>query len=139
MYTLKNIVNLKIQEIKMNAKKAMELLLQGKKVKRADWCKDLYVKLDENGDIVNQNNEYFFITFNVEDSWEEYIETVEISKVITHISNGGKAQRLNQDNQLTTVFLNEDGYLMRETIIHNRTTIDLLHKDDLTATNWNLI
>ena len=95
----------------MNTKKAMELLLQGKKIKRADWCKDLYIKLDENGDIVDQDNEYFPNTFNIEDSWEEYIETVEISKVIKHILNGGKAQRLNQDNQLTTVFLNKDGYL----------------------------
>ena len=119
---------------------AMELLLQRKKVRRVDWQpKRLYIKLDEDGNIVDESGQYYSITINMEDEWEEYIETVEFSKVIKHILNGGKAQRLNQDNQLTTVFLNKDGYLMRETIIHNRTTIDLLNKEDLNATNWILI
>lgn len=119
---------------------AMELLLQRKKVRRVDWQpKRLYIKLDEDGNIVDESGQYYSITINMEDEWEEYIEIVEFHEVIEHILNGGKAQRINQDNQLTTVFLNEDGYLMRETIIHNRTNIDLLHKDDLNATNWILI
>lgn len=118
---------------------AMELLVQGKKVRRVDWPKRLYITLSEKGNIVDNRGQYFKLYIDIQDEWEEYIEIVEFHEVIEHILNGGKAQRLNQDNQLTTVFLNEDGYLMRETIIHNRTNIDLLHKEDLNATNWNLI
>lgn len=133
----------------MNTKEALKLLLEGKKIRNKKWLpeKDVYIKLDEEGNFLYGNDHVratFTFYYYYDALWEEYIESewvkfVEFNEVLKHILNGGKAQRLNQDNQLTTVFLNKDGYLMRETIIHNRTTIDLLNKEDLNATNWILI
>ncbi len=48
----------------MNAKKALELLLQGKKIRQVGWTKLLYITLDEYGKIIKeQNNVYCSIYY----------------------------------------------------------------------------
>ncbi len=121
----------------MSTKIAMELLLQGKKVREREWCKRRYIKLDEYGNIVDEDGKNFCIKIDADDRWEEYI--VEFQEVLKHILNGGEAQRVKHSGEFVTAFIDEIGQLRCRIITDDIHKLNFLDKEDLNATNWSLI
>ncbi len=121
----------------MSTKIAMELLLQGKKIREREWCKRRYIKLDEYGNIVDEDGKNFSIKIDADNRWEEYI--VEFHEVLKHILNGGEAQRVKRSGELVTVFIDEIGQLRCRIITDDIHKLNFLDKEDLNATNWSLI
>ena len=121
----------------MSTKIAMELLLQGKKVREREWCKRRYIKLDEYGNIVDEDGKNFSIKIDADNRWEEYI--VEFQEVLKHILNGGEAQRVKHSGEFVTAYIDEKGQLRCKIITNDIHKLNLLDKEDLTATNWDLI
>lgn len=78
----------------MTAKKIMELLLQGKKLRSIKWNKTEYVCLDKQGNLVDEaGNIHSLYLLSCIDELKEYIEYVDFFTAMKHIANGGKAQR----------------------------------------------
>ena len=118
----------------MNARQAMELLLEGKKIRGKVWIKGTHMYLDKFGDLVNSLGRK--TDFSSYDDFEEYEELTDFPTAMNHIANGGKAKRknwnwdisVNVESALGKITFNDSAYSNYE-----------VEKNDILATDWILL
>lgn len=72
-----NIIPLGIEDSEdkdINKKEAIKLMLEGKKITRAEWQEGNYLYMDEYGIIKDEEDEEMDLNYFPIESWEEYIE-----------------------------------------------------------------
>ena len=121
----------------MNNKEAMTALVEGKKIRDKYWNLNVYVKLNEEGNIIDYLNNSIALRFHEGGVWEEYIEYVDFNTAMQHIANGGRAKRKNWDY---AIMLGFDGVF--ETIVWNKYDNDdeyTVKKQDILTKDWILL
>jgi hypothetical protein len=125
----------------MTEKEIMEALLQGKKITKNGWNSSAYVKLDEKGNLIDEEGVLYSLLFSLncddedggENNFEEYIECVDYFTALNHMLDGGKAKRL-VFNANTKLHCNIDGIISDE----NNYTITL-DRADYKTKDWILL
>ena len=118
----------------MTAKKIMELLLQGKKLRSIKWNKTEYVCLDKQGNLVDEaGNIHSLYLLSCIDELKEYIEYVDFVTALDHMLNGGKAKRLAYGENVK-LHCDSDGIILDE----NNYKITLYRRDYITK-DWILL
>lgn len=67
----------------MNKKQAIAAMLCGEKVRLPQWDKDLFVRIDEDGDFVKENGETFVPNLYKTEGWEIYRDTKGLDEVLS--------------------------------------------------------
>lgn len=121
----------------MNDKELMIALLAGKKITNQCWDNDMYVKLNEKGNLVDKDGKIADVYLHDTENWKEYVEYVDFNTAMQHIANGGRAKRKDWDY---AIMLGFDGVF--ETIVWNKYDNDdeyTVKKQDILTKDWILL
>ena len=102
---------------------AMELLENGKKVRKTNWNKNCFLYIDkETGDILDEEKRmYYFTNIKAKDEWEEYlgdlddrIEVMQVYKDLYRVVNEAYNVHIYDDIILKFIEQNDYRYMIDE-------------------------
>ena len=120
----------------MNNKEAMTALVEGKKIRDKYWNLNAYVKLNEEGNIIDYLNNSIALRFHEGGVWEEYIEYVDFNTAMQHIANGGMAKR---KNWKWSIYINPDSVLEKIKVYNSPYSQYEVTKKDILTKDWILL
>lgn len=119
----------------MKGYEAAKLMDEGKKVRRHEWEKGMYLVLQD-VEVKNQMGYRDYMPMNqmFVDGWELYPEPVTFEQAVAHMKEGGKAKRPTFANP---IFI-EDVYFFY-TDRYKTAVRYPVNLDDIEATDWELL
>ena len=120
----------------MNNKEAMTALVEGKKIRDKYWNLNAYVKLNEEGNIIDYLNNSIALRFHEGGVWEEYIEYVDFNTAMQHAADGGRVMRKHWNY---AIFCNNKKRGRLTLNDEFETSYYLPEKQDIKAKDWILL
>ena len=120
----------------MNDKELMIALLAGKKITNQCWDNDMYVKLNEKGNLVDKDGKIADVYLHDTENWKEYVEYVDFNTAMQHIAGGGRVMRKHWNY---TIFCNNKKRGRLTLNDEFETSYYLLERQDIKAKDWILL